>query len=174
MPSPVRKTVAQWLDMTGNFVAKLILMLFGVMDEGRSLFRVYPTRLHFAAMLRTAFKPFEADWTGGMGLSLKQVFADAWDYLKGAGASDSALAYLNELYERILSGEAWTGSEAQIERAVAVLASVEADSLWTLAVQRGFPEHPQTPGSAKWVAEEEKAQAQGRPAHHESDANPFT
>lgn len=157
---------AKSLDETADTIARCSLMACDREPHGFT----YPTRKRFELLLRGALTPQPDQEPGDQrGISLKKLCSEAWERIHAdAGEDIAAEDLLMEKYEEVLRDGPWVYTPEAVERVVEVFASFEPTSLWTLAVQAAYPEHPQTPGSAKWM----EAEAKGNP--HESVANPWT
>lgn len=177
LPMIGRWSDAKVMDEAADRIARLALMAADGQTHGNPYYAFnpsigYPTRRNTDGLVRTALAPVDDahPLTSGRGFGLEQLFAEAWERVDAdEGDDEAAKALLVDFYGRVLpEGEVWEGTHAQLERAVSLLASSDEGSLWTLAVQAAYPEHPQTPGSQKW----NDAEAEGNP--HESVANPWT
>lgn len=183
LPMVGRWNDAKSMEVAAQFFARIAMMAGdGTTHHNPSYpsWVGYPTRPRAEALVRLVLTPGPDPNDAGYvrGFPIKAFFENIWNYIDlDPGEDDEAKALVVAYYERILEavpGNVWVASTENIDLAVSLLASSFPDSLWTVGVVRAFPDHPQTPGSPKWIAEEEKAKTQGRQAHHESDPNPFT
>lgn len=163
------------LDQTADRLARLAMMAADTTTHGDPFYAFnknigFPTRPNTEALLRTALAAVDEarPLVSGRGLSLKYLFAQTWERIDAdPGDDETAKELLVDFYARVEPPEPWEGTRVQVQRVVDQLASSDEGTLWTLAVQAAYPDHPQTPGSAKW----NEAEASGGP--HESQGNPF-
>lgn len=177
MPLPMigRWSDAKVADEVPDRIAKLALGACDKTKHGNPLYDAsefigYPTRRNTEEMVLEFLRPVneKKPLESGRGFPLGQLFAEAWERVDAdAGEDDAAKALLQDFFDAIEDGEEWTGSPEQIKRAVSMLASFDDASLWVLYVKAAWPNHPQTPGSKRWL----EVEATGGP--HESVANPF-
>lgn len=177
MPSPQRWTPQHTRD---EFAERLASLVMGAVDgephfSKRSYYTVYPTRPNTAALVHKALDPFIEGWLGGYGLTLDECFEAAQQLVDSDPGDDpEAMERLAGAYMAIVTNpatgevEPWQATPDQVKRAESVIAAAEPGSLWWECVIRVYPDHPQTPGSAKYKAAEES----GGP--HESVAWPWT
>lgn len=177
MPAPFRWSPQHAKD---EFAERLASLVMGAEDgephfSKRTYYTVYPTRPNTESLVHKALDAFTPDWLGGYGLTLDECF-DATQQLveRDPGEDVAAMERLAGAYMAIATNpetgevELWSATVEQVNRAAKVIAAAEPGSLWWECVTKVYPDHPQTPGSAKYKA----AEATGGP--HESVAWPWT
>ena len=163
LPGIKKRDKEDWEQETGAELGRLALMLGdGTQhkDERYPRLTQFPPRMRVAGFVESALE---------FGVHPDNIFIEAWRVVQDdPGEDEAALAILTEYRDAIAGPDKWGGTDEEIANAVFLLASFDAGSLWTRAVQAAYPDHPQTPGSAGWI----EAEAKGNP--HESVACPWT
>jgi len=174
-----------------GLVAKLALGAGDGKKHGNPLYESsefigFPTQLWSEAVLRTALTPDPSGDPGyRRGIHLYDLLAESWWKIKADEGEDPlAEEALLSLAAYLPSREEWAFSDEQIEHALSVFVALPKNrsefmepGRWISLLERyyikAWPNHPQTPGSERWMAEEDAAERQGRQPHHSSISNPF-